>query len=546
MSGKLVERTPSAYAYPLLIRSLLRSGIRRAPDQEIVYADKRRMTYRQFGERVSRLASGLAALGVKPGDTVAVMDWDTHRYLECYFAVPMMGAVLHTVNVRLSPEQILYTINHAEDDVILVNAQFLPVLHDIWERVEPGKKLVLLNDAAHAAQTPLALVDEYEALLAKSDPEYAFPELDENTLATVFYTTGTTGLPKGVYFSHRQLVLHSEAVRAALGGRGHGRFNEGDVYMPITPMFHVHAWGVPYVATVLGVKQVYPGRYDPDALVDLIGREGVTFSHCVPTILQMMLARARARKFDLSRWKVVIGGAALPQALAREALELGIDTYSGYGMSETGPVLTLSRLKPGMEAWDIDRQVEVRCRTGRAIPLVDIRIVDEAMNDVPHDGASPGEIVVRAPWLTQGYLKDPQSSEGLWAGGWLHTGDIAVMDQDGYVRITDRLKDVIKTGGEWVSSLAVEDLILRHPAAAEAAVIGVPDAKWGERPLAVVVAKPGMHVTQADIRAHLREFAGRGVISTYAAPEHVVFVGDLPKTSVGKVDKKALRVRYRK
>ena len=546
MSGKLVDRTPSAYAYPLLIRSLLRAGIRRAPDQEIVYAEKRRMTYRQFGERVSRLASGLAALGVKPGDTVAVMDWDTHRYLECYFAVPMMGAVLHTVNVRLSPEQILYTINHAEDDVILVNAQFLPVLHDIWERVEPGKKLVLLNDAAHAAQTPLALVDEYEALLAKSDPEYAFPELDENTLATVFYTTGTTGLPKGVYFSHRQLVLHSEAVRAALGGLGHGRFNEGDVYMPITPMFHVHAWGVPYVATVLGVKQVYPGRYDPDALVDLIGREGVTFSHCVPTILQMMLARARAGKFDLSRWKAVIGGAALPQALAREALELGIDAYSGYGMSETGPVLTLSRLKPGMEAWDIDRQVEVRCRTGRAIPLVDIRIVDEAMNDVPHDGASPGEIVVRAPWLTQGYLKDPQSSEGLWAGGWLHTGDIAVMDQDGYVRITDRLKDVIKTGGEWVSSLTVEDLILRHPAVAGAAVIGVPDPKWGERPLAVVVAKPGMHVTQADIRAHLREFAGRGIISTYAAPEHVVFVGDLPKTSVGKVDKKALRARYGK
>ena len=546
MTGKLIERTPAAYGYPLIIRSLFRSAVSLGSEQEIVYADRRRLTYREFGERVHRLASGLADLGVRPGQTVAVMDWDTHRYLECFFAIPMMGAVLHTVNVRLSPEQILYTINHAEDDVILVNAEFLPILEQMWDRVDPGKKLVLLNDAAKTPETQLVFEAEYEALLAKSDPDCTFPELDETTQATTFYTTGTTGLPKGVCFSHRQLVLHTMATRTALAGTGHGRFNQGDVYMPVTPMFHVHAWGLPYVATTLGVKQIYPGRYLPDALLDFIHRERVTFSHCVPTILQMILASAKKQAIDLTGWKVVIGGAALPQALARQALADGVDLFTGYGMSETGPILTLSHLKSHMEAWDIERQAEVRCKTGRTVPLVQLRIVDEAMNDVPHDGEAQGEIVARAPWLTQGYFKDQQSSEKLWAGGWLHTGDIAVIDRDGYLKITDRLKDVIKTGGEWVSSLDLEDLILHHPAVAETAVIGVPDPKWSERPFVVIVLKPGQHATQIEIKTHLREFAGRGLISTYAVPEHVVFVDEIPKTSVGKHDKKLLRERYAK
>ena len=544
MIGTLIERTPSAFGSPLLIGGLLRSGVSRAPQQEIVYADLRRMTYRDLAERVSRLASGLAGLGVEPGDTVAVMDWDTTRYLECFFAVPMMGAVLHTINVRLSPEQILYTINHAEDEVILANTEFLPLLQQIWQRVEPGKQLVLLSDGGQRPQTPLPVAAEYEGLLAGSDPHYAFPELDENTRATTFYTTGTTGLPKGVYFSHRQLVLHTLAGRAALTGTGHGRLNEGDVYMPITPMFHVHGWGIPYLATTLGVKQVYPGRYHPDTLCELIRREKVSFSHCVPTILQMMLGTAAAKKIDLSGWKVIIGGAAFPQALARQALEIGVDALTGYGMSETCPVLTLSHLQPHMESWDIGRQVELRCKTGRPIPLVELRIVDEAMNDVPHDGVSPGEVVVRAPWLTQGYLKDPVNSETLWAGGWLHTGDIAVIDEAGYLKITDRIKDVIKSGGEWVSSLDLEDLILQHPAVVEAAVIGVPDPMWTERPLAVVVTQTGQQVGEAEIKTHLQGFAARGIISKYGVPQRVVFVDALPKTSVGKLDKKVLRQQY--
>jgi fatty-acyl-CoA synthase len=546
MTSHTIQTTPSAYGYPLLIRRLLEFGVTRAAEQEIVYADKRRLTYRELNERVGRLAFGLASLGVKSGDTVAVMDWDTHRYLECFFAIPMMGAVLHTINVRLSPEQILYTINHAEDDVILVNSEFLPLLEQIWDRIESQIALVLLDDTGQAPKTNLTLVAEYETLLAKAAPGYPFPELDEATRATMFYTTGTTGLPKGVYFSQRQLVLHTLAMRTALTGTGQGRFNEGDVYMPMTPMFHVHAWGLPYVATTLGVKQVYPGRYVPDVLLELIHREKATFSHCVPTILQMVLGGAKTKGISLSGWKVVIGGAALPQALARQALELGIDIFTGYGMSETGPILTLAQLQPHMAEWDLDRQVEVRCKTGRPVPLVDIRIVDDAMNDVPHDGKSSGEIVVRAPWLTQGYLKDPQNSEKLWAGGWLHTGDIAVINEEGYLKITDRLKDVIKTGGEWVSSLDLEDLILKHPGVAEAAVIGVPDPKWTERPLALVVKKPGQEVSDADIKAQLHDFAARGVISKYGVPERVVFVDALPKTSVGKLDKKVLREQYTK
>ena len=527
----------------LIIRRLLEAGLRRAPEQEIVYADKRRLSYREFGARVGRLASGLAALGVQAGDTVAVMDWDTHRYLECFFAVPMMGAVLHTINVRLSPEQILHTINHAQDDVILVNAEFVPVLEQIWSRVDAGKRLVLLDDVGTAPQTSLEFVAEYESLLDAAAPGFDFPELDENIRATTFYTTGTTGLPKGVYFSHRQLVLHTLAVRDALGGPGQGRFNAGDVYMPITPMFHVHAWGLPYVATMLGAKQVYPGRYASDRLVELLERERVTFSHCVPTILQMVLNGAVARDVDLSGWTVIIGGAALTQPLARQAVDQGVDIFGGYGMSETGPVLALAQLQPHMLGQDVDRQIEIRCKTGRAIALVDLRIVDDEMNDLPHDGRSSGELVVRAPWLTQGYLHDPASSENLWRGGWLHTGDIAVIDAEGYVKITDRLKDVIKTGGEWISSLDLEELILRHPSVAEVAVIGMPDPKWTERPVALVVLKAGQAADEAGIKTHLHRFAGQGLISKYGVPERVVFVEALPRTSVGKLDKKSMRAQ---
>jgi fatty-acyl-CoA synthase len=543
MNELAIARTASAQEAPASIRALLDLGLANAPGQEIVYAGRSRYTYATLAERVSRLASALGALGVKAGSTVAVMDWDSPRYLEAFFAVPMMGAVLHTVNVRLAPEQILHTINHARDDVILVNSEFVPILEAIRGQVRPGVRFVLIDEGSQPPITAVEFAGEYEQLLATADTPYPFPEIDGDTRATTFYTTGTTGLPKGVYYSHRQLVLHSLAVAQAMAFAPHASLLADDVYMPITPMFHVHAWGFPYVATMLGLKQVYPGRYVPEMLLALIAKEGVTFSHCVPTILQMMLRHPDAATTDFFGWKVVIGGSALPLALARDAVERGIDVIAGYGMSETCPVLTLAHLRPFMRQWDLERRLPYLCRAGRPIPFVQLRIVDEQMNDVPRDGETPGEIVVRAPWLTQGYLHETERSEELWRGGWLHTGDVGVIDAHGYLKITDRIKDVVKTGGEWVSSLDIEDLILRLPQVAEAAVVGMPDERWGERPVALVVVKAGQSVTLEAIRSHIADFAAKGVISRYAIPERVHFVTAIPKTSVGKLDKKLIRAK---
>lgn len=542
MSTPAAAPAREAYAYPLLVKQLWHAPLTHSPDQEIVYRDLHRFTYRQLRERVGRLAAGLTGLRVGHGDTVAVMDWDSHRYLECFYAVPMMGAVLQTVNVRLSPDQILYTLNHARPLVLLVHVDFAPVLAAMRDKLESVRQIVWLSDVGElpAGETGL----EYETLLALSSPDFEFPEFDENTRATTFYTTGTTGLPKGVFFSHRQLVLHTLAAMAALASPASGqRFHAGDVYMPITPMFHVHAWGIPYVALALGVKQVYPGRYVPDQLLELIRREGVTFSHCVPTILQMMLDAAAGAGTDLRGWKVIIGGSALPKGLAEAARARGVDVFGGYGMSETCPMLSLAQLRPALGGLDDEEATRFRCKAGAPVPLVELRTVDERLDDVPRDGSSTGEVVVRAPWLTQGYLGRPEASDELWRGGYLHTQDIGFFER-GYLKISDRIKDVIKTGGEWVSSVEIEDLISRHPAVAEVAVIGVKCDKWGERPLALVVARAGQTVVEDEVKRHLAAFSERGSISRYAVPSRVLVVDAIAKTSVGKIDKKLLRQQH--
>ena len=545
--GRLIEVARSAYQYPLLIKQLLHAPLVQAPDQLIVYRDLRRLTYTDLGERIGRLANCLAQLGVRPGDTVGVMDWDSNRFLEAFFAIPMMGAVLQTVNVRLSPEQITYTINHAGASALLVNDEFVGLLQGIKSQLNKVRTFIVLTDKAQPEQGDIDFAGEYEKLLAATSPEYDFPDFDENTQATTFYTTGTTGLPKGVYFSHRQLVLHTLAELAALGiAPEQGRFHRDDVYMPITPMFHVHAWGFPWSATAAGVKQVYPGRYAPEFLLKLIKTEGVTFTHGVPTILQMLLTAAENAGVDLSGLTMVVGGSALPKALAVKALERGVDIYAGYGMSETGPLLTLAHLKRHHLTGSADAEAEIRTRAGLAVPLVDLRIVDADMNVLAHDGKATGEVVARAPWLTQGYFNNPDASEQLWAGGYLHTNDIANIAPDGYVQITDRIKDVIKTGGEWVSSLELEDIISEYRGVSEVAVISIKDEKWGERPLALVVRDPKVSspATEADIKAHVKTYADKGTISKYGIPHRIVFVDGLPKTSVGKLDKKALRQKY--
>ncbi|MGP8154583.1 MAG: fatty acid--CoA ligase [Smithella sp.] len=546
MKGKSLNG--NKYGFQLTIKELLNGPKLSAGNQEIVYRNKMRYTYNDLFERINRLGSALAGIGVKKGNTVAVFDYDSHRYLESFFAIPMLGAVLFTVNWRLSPDQIEYTMNHAEADVILINTDFLPLLGSIRSKLNSVKKVIVLSDSNELPKTDVAYDREYEAFLACASPDFEFPDLDEDTKATTFYTTGTTGLPKGVYFTHRQIVLHAMSVCIAVSGHDSPlRFSTSDVYMPITPMFHVHAWGFPFIATMMGVKQVYPGKYDPEMLIKLIVQEKVTYSHCVPTILQMLVTSPVAKQIDLSAWKVIIGGARLAKGLAVAAIELGIQVMTGYGMSETCPVISVSNLKPYMKNFDNEQKSDIAIKTGMPLTLVDVRIADPSGNFLPNDGRTTGEIVVRAPWFTQGYYKDAEKTEELWHGGWLHTGDVGYMDPDGYIQITDRLKDVIKTGGEWVSSLDLENAISLHVAVQEAAAIGIPDSKWGERPMLLVVLTQQFRddgITPEVLKKHMKYCAEQGKIPKYAIPDQYIITHEIPKTSVGKVDKKQLRAIY--
>jgi acyl-CoA synthetase (AMP-forming)/AMP-acid ligase II len=536
----------SAYDYQLLLKHILHQGVAWAPDQEIIYRDQVRQTYSAMYQRVLRLGGALQALGVKQGTRVGVIEWDSHRYLEMYFGIPGIGAVLHTINPRLAPEDLVYTVAHAEDEVLIFHEDFLPIVERLRARVPTIRKYILITDKTDKPDLKWADA-EYEGLLAGAAPLAELPDLDENTLATQSYTTGTTGQPKGVYFTQRQLTLHTMSGSVTLSALGNfGGVNKHDVYMPLTPMFHVHAWGMPYVATLFGLKQVYPGKYEPPMLLKLILGEKVTFSHCVPTILQTIVTAPAVKGFDLSRWKVIIGGARLPKGLAMEATKLGIKVYAGYGMSETCPVLTIANIKPFMEAWDQEKQLDWGIKTGFVIPLVDLKVVDAGGKEVARDGKESGEIIVRAPWLTRGYYKEPDRTEELWEGGWMHTGDVANVDEYGYIQIVDRLKDVIKSGGEWIVSLELENLLSLHEGVLEAAVIGVHDDKWGERPRAIVVPREGCKdmLTPDALKIHLNKFVQEGVITNWSVPEDYVVADELPKTSVGKIDKKVLRSRY--
>ncbi|QIL79687.1 fatty acid--CoA ligase [Diaphorobacter sp. HDW4A] len=541
-SDHLLVPTASAYTYPLLIKQLLLNSMSLHGDQEITYRGEMRYRYRDFNRRIGQLANALTQLGTRAGTTVAVMDWDSHRYLESYFGIPMMGATLFTVNVRLSPAQILYTLNDSEAEVLLVHTDFLPVIEQIRDQIPRLKTIVVLSDDGKPVESTLVFAGEYEALVTKASAAFDFPELEENTKAVTFYTTGTTGDPKGVCYSHRHIVLHAMATALSVCSPGGSqRLSTADVYMPITPMFHVLGWGFPYITILLGLRTVLPGRYLPEVLLKLRETEKVTFSHCVPTILQMLVSGAEKSGQDLSGWKVIIGGSALPPGLCEAALAKGMDVFAGYGMSETGPVVSLALTPAQAEPLSAQDDLKLRCSTGRPSLMVDFRVVDENMQDVPRDGVTRGEIVLRSPALTPLYFKKPEASEELWHGGYLHTQDIAVMHADGVVQIVDRLKDVIKTGGEWVSSIEVEGLITQVPGVQEAAVIGVPDAKWGERPMAYVVARG--EVSAQAVREHLLGHVNARRLSAYAVPEleRICFVAEIPKTSVGKVNKKQLR-----
>lgn len=511
--------------YPLLIKQMLSKSSIMSFTQEIVSNPNVRLSYQEFTGRIGRLANSLTARGISEKMRVGVMDWDTHRYLEYFFAIPMIGAVLHTINVRLSPKQVLYTINHAQPDLIIVHQDFMPLIEEIKSEFEC--EIVII---------PIGYGEKYEDWISGSSTSFNFPEFDENRTATLFYTTGTTGEPKGVSYSHRQLVLHTLGLLAGFGAfSGNSGLHRDDVYMPLTPLFHVHGWGFPYAATMLGLRQVYPNRYDPETILRLIDSEAVTFSHCVPTVLSMLLDHPNSKKVNLSRWKVIIGGSALSKSLLSRASKLGIRLHTAYGMSETCPFLTVADLS----STDPDTQSQ----TGFPGPLVDLRVVTPDMHDVPNDGKSTGEIVVKAPWLTKGYMGNPDASKDLWRNEYLHTGDVGYIRENGSLQVTDRLKDVIKTGGEWISSLTLENIASAYSGIEEVAAIGMPNEKWGER--AVLVAKlmnnAEPDLVRQDLMRKFREHVESGEISKWAIPNHIFFVEQLPKTSVGKLNKKAIR-----
>jgi fatty-acyl-CoA synthase len=534
--------------YQLTIDKLLIQTIHRRSKSEIVYG-RTRYDWIEFYSRIRRLASGLQGMGVKKKSTVAVLDFDTNRYLEAYFAIPMIGAILHTVNIRLPPEHIAYTMGHAGDEFVLLRDDFVPMAGKIASNVKTIKGVVTMSDTGSAPSLPMPNVKFYDDLLAEGDASYEFPELDEKTQATIFYTSGTTGMPKGVWFTHRQIVLHTLASLIGLSTSvPQNKLDLTDVVMPLVPFFHVHSWGIPYAVAMHGQKIVLAGRYDYAGILELIAREKVTFSDMVPTILNAIVNQPQVEKYRdaLSKWKVVIGGSALPRELAVRARKLGINVMSGYGLSETAPILTLANPN---ERHMLMREEELLdallLKTGIPIPLVQIRVVDVAMKDVPRDGKATGEIVVRGPWLTKEYYKDEEKTKELWSGGWLHTGDMAVVDEEGYLTIVDRIKDAIKSGGEWIPTLILEDLLVRHPALSEAAVIGAKEKKWGERPVAVVSLRPGQKTDEADLMKHCQKLVDEGKIARFWIPDRFIIMTEgLPKTSTGKLDKKALREKY--
>lgn len=540
---KKIATASKAFKYPLLLKRVLDYSLMLEPEREIFYRDKFKMNYFELNKRVRRLANVFKSMGIHGGETIAVLDFDSHRYLESFFAIPMTGNVIHTINWRLSPEQILYTINHAQDVIIITHAEFVPLLNALADKMTTVQKIIVATDGGNMPETSLNVVGEYEDLLSAASDEYEFDDFDEDAVASTFYTTGTTGNPKGVFFTHRQLMLHTLTLAATVGiVEKAGRISNADVYMPLTPFFHVHAWGFPFMATMLGMKQVYVGKFEPEVAIKLYAIHHPTISHCVPTIMQMFVGHPATANLDLKGWKVIIGGSALPKTLAKASLQRGIDIIVGYGMSETAPILTMSYVGVNdKDNPDLDWQVTARTRSGVPAPMVDLKIVDEDGNVVPKDDETMGEVVARTPWLTQGYYNEPEKSEELWRDGWLHTGDVATWNAQNNIKIADRIKDVIKTGGEWVSSIDLENLIGQHPAVMEVAVVGLPDDQWGERPHAMIALKPGQSESAEGLKMFLEQFISTGQITKWTVPDRIKFVEAIPKTSVGKLDKKVIR-----
>jgi fatty-acyl-CoA synthase len=520
--------------FPLTLQHFLWRSTTLFPSKEIVTrreTGRHRYTYGDFGQRVAQLAHALKELGIGSGDRVGTLAWNNYRHLELYLAVPCAGAVLHTLNPRLFPEHLQFVINDAEDKVIFVDASLVPALQRVAGSLKSVKQFVVMTDGP-SPDGQLKPIASYEELIAGRPGVYPWPDLEERDAAAMCYTSGTTGKPKGVVYSHRSSVLHSFGI--AIGG-GIG-LQESDSVLPIVPMFHANAWGLPYACTMLGAKQVFPDRFlDPASLTELIKEEGVTFSAGVPSVWIPLLQYLDKTGTDLPGFRMFVGGSALPASLYDGLSRHGIDTNQGWGMTETSPVAAVATTKSYSRP---EEKRQIRLKQGLPLAGVELRLANvETGEPVAWDGKSVGEIQVRGPWITASYFRgaDP---DRFTADGWLRTGDVANVDAEGYAQIVDRTKDLIKSGGEWISSVELESAVMGHPRVLEAAVIGVPHPKWQERPVAYVVPKAEFKgsVSQEEIIDYLRP-----LVAKWWLPDEVRFVDEIPKTSVGKFDKKVIR-----
>jgi fatty-acyl-CoA synthase len=517
--GFVLERMRTVNARSEVV-SLTDAGIRRA-------------SFAEVAARTDRLAGALLALGIREGDRVGTLCWNTQEHLEAYYAIPSIGAVLHTVNLRLAPEQLEYVITHGGDRVLIVDESLIPILAPVAARLTGLEHIVVVGDADASSLGREVL--RYEALLDAAVPVTSYPPVDDRAAAALCYTSGTTGNPKGVLYSHRSTVLHSMAAgmvdTLAVSG--------ADRVLPIVPMFHAGAWGLPYTCGLVGASLILAGRFTgAEPLTRLIASERVTLAAAVPTIWADVLRHVQAHDVDLSSLRSVpCGGAAIPRSLM-EGFEqaCGVEVVQAWGMTETSPLGAVCRAPAGLAG---EERWAYKAQQGRIVPGVRARITGEDGSELPWDGQATGELEVRGPWVATGYYRDPEGSVDRFHDGWLRTGDIAAIDQDGTMRITDRAKDVIKSGGEWISSVDLENALMAHPAVREAAAVAIPDERWTERPLACVVLEPGAPADVPALQAHLGEHVAKWWI-----PERFAFIDEVPKTSVGKFDKKRLRQAY--
>jgi fatty-acyl-CoA synthase len=531
--------------YPLTLKNLLERNRVLFSKKEIFsrgLTKDIRYTYADYQKRVRQLANVLKDLGVGRGERVGTLAWNNHRHLELYFAIPCMGAVMHTLNLRLFPDQLAYVINHAEDKVIFLDEDLIPLLENIRDKLKTVQHYVIMTDKDELPPTKLAPVSSYEELVNQAPPSYDFPDdIDEWSPAIMAYTTATTGNPKGVTYTHRGVFLHSLAC-GCVDAMGIG---EQDTVMPVVPMFHANAWGTPFTVVWMGSKLVLPGnRLDPKSLAGLIQQEKVTFAAGVPTIwMGVVQLLESGEKYDFSSLRAILsGGQAVPRILIETFKEKHkVHVLQGYGMTETTPLVTITIVKSYLQDLPKDDLYKLLAKPGVIVPGLEMKVIGEGNKEVPRDGQTMGELYLRGPWIAKDYYKDPEQSRESFEGGWFHTGDIVTVDEEGYIAVLDRTKDLVKSGGEWISSIDLENTIMSHPAVAEAAVIAIPHEKWQERPLACIVLKEASKgkVAKEEILDFLRD-----KVAKWWIPDEVVFLEAIPRTSVGKFNKKQLRAMY--